>query len=1486
MNLAFDARGRLWVSCSEEYPFPAPLDRKGKDSIRILVDADHDGRAEKSIVFADGLNIPIGLYPYKNGVIAFSIPYIYYFEDSDGDDKADKREILYGPLGYERDAHGLNNGFRRGFDGWLYAAHGYNNATTIKGKDGSHIEIISGNTYRIRLDGSRVEQFTYGQVNPFGLAFDPLGDLYSADCHTKPLMLLLRGGCYDSFGRPHNGLGYVPSVMEHLHGSTAIAGVADYTGSNFPDEYQGNMFMGNVMTSRVNRDSIQRRGSTVVAVEEPDFVATNDPWFRPVDIQIGPDGAMYIADFYNKIIGHYEVPLNHPGRDRNRGRIWRVRYVGDPKSPAQLSPSPDLRAATIQQLIEAFDHPVLGVRMRATDEATDRIGVVGVPALKNALESLSAKVRVQALWSLFRLNKLDPADLKRASADSDALVRNHAMRVLSETSPLPEGFAGLLEKSLSDSDPLVVRSAADALGRHPTPTALPMLISAYSKASEADVHLRHTIKMALFEVAKTPGTLSQLKEKILSNGTKADAELLADVALAIPTPEAAGFLLDAITNQQPSGSKVLGYLSHAAKHLADEAQASRLANLAQQSVQGDLDLQVDLFEAARSGAGSRGGELPKALEEWGSNLAKGLFESIRNVKTSWSAAGVDGRESPLWGLEPRRSSDGKKQVAFLSSLPLGEGYTGVLKSTSFAIPPKLSFYLCGHLGFPDKPPIPENKVVLRLAEGGQAIAQALAPRNDEAQRVDWDLSAYAGKQGVIEVVDNINLSAYAWIAVSRFEPEVALIPQSGWEKAPQRGQAACRLTEELRLAELVPTLKSLTSDKAVDASIRSSAAHALLGFHPDPLLSALLVVSGDQGIGQSTRNDILDTVVSADAKASAALVEKVSKTLPDRLQLQLANALAGSPIGGEGLLQMADRGSISLRLLQQPGIRGQLIAAHVKDAADRIEKLTGSLPALSDQTQKLIDARRTTFKNSSPLKERGKEVFIKQCSACHQIAGQGALVGPQLDGIGNRGFERIVEDVLDPNRNVDPNFYSTIFALADGRVVSGLLRRKDGANFVVADSKGKEIIIPEVEIEERKTTKLSPMPADFGSTIGESEFNDLIAYLSSQAGSSSSIGWRAIRIDSRFRSEGAAIADVNRDGKPDVMVGELWYEAPSWKPHEITKPGDYGDGANGYASVFYCFADDVNQDGWPDAVVVGTPGSPALWYENPKGEAKHWISHPIWPSACNETPIYVDVFGNGKRVLVMAWQPEGSNDDHGEMAWFEPDQDLSEPWRKHAISEQAAPGRDVPGTHRFSHGLGVGDLNSDGKLDVMCTGGWWEQPGKLDDKPWAFHAADLGEAAANMHAVDMDGDGLADVLSSSAHGYGIWWFKQKKNVDGSIVFERKDLFPKLVSQTHALLYQDIDGDGLDDLVAGKRFWAHGPHGDVGQNDPAMLYWMKASKDKTGAVGFTPNVIHTDSGVGLHFAIGDINGDGKPDVVVSNKKGVQAFEQVAPKANAD
>jgi hypothetical protein len=260
----------------------------------------------------------------------------------------------------------------------------------------------------------------------------------------------------------------------------------------------------------------------------------------------------------------------------------------------------------------------------------------------------------------------------------------------------------------------------------------------------------------------------------------------------------------------------------------------------------------------------------------------------------------------------------------------------------------------------------------------------------------------------------------------------------------------------------------------------------------------------------------------------------------------------------------------------------------------------------------------------------------------------------------------------------------------------------------------------------------------------------------------------------------------------------------------------------------------------------------------------------LTPVTNNESPQFVDVDGDGKLDLLAAFSPDPKAFDGPErrMGFMTRTSDPLAPWKIHAVSAPAA-----PGTTRYSHGLGLGDINRDGWKDILTTQGWWEAPSALTSKEWQFHAAPLGQDCAQMHVFDFDGDGDNDVLSSAAHKVGIWWHEQL--ADGKWqTHEIENGF----TQTHALCLADINGDGLPDFVTGKRWWAHGPKGDINPGDPAVLFWYELKREG-GKPTWTPHEIDHDSGVGTQFEVADVNGDKLLDVVISNKKGVFYFEQV-------
>lgn len=349
-----------------------------------------------------------------------------------------------------------------------------------------------------------------------------------------------------------------------------------------------------------------------------------------------------------------------------------------------------------------------------------------------------------------------------------------------------------------------------------------------------------------------------------------------------------------------------------------------------------------------------------------------------------------------------------------------------------------------------------------------------------------------------------------------------------------------------------------------------------------------------------------------------------------------------------------------------------------------------------------------------------------------------------------------------------------------------------------------------------------------------------------------------------FISEGSAVADVNRDGKMDIIAGAYWFEAPNWVQHEFAAPQVF-EFDKGYSNAFLHFSLDVNQDGWVDIIRIDHPGKAAVWYENPKNKAGHWKEHLIYAAFGNETPRFVDMDGDGRPDLV------GNDPERKEVIWLQaPKKKGDTVWRKFTVSTVA----DL-GTHQYTHGLGAEDLNGDGRRDILINKGWWEAPALLDGA-WVFHEADFGEDCAQMYVMDVNGDGLPDVISSSAHNYGIWWYEQQVEDSGEvrwILHVIDDSF----SQTHGLVWKDLNGDGHSDLITGKRFFAHNG-GDPGAREPAVLVWYEHTPGE--APFWKKHQIDADSGVGLNFVVEDVNGDGLLDIVVSNKKGVQYFQQKA------
>ncbi len=995
MNFSFDAVGRLWVTGSELYPFAAKTDALGQpiaswehewgtmsgsigakkpeppaapiDTVRVLSDFGADGRARKVETFADGLNIPIGIVPLPrragakgDTVIVYSIPTIWRMEDTDGDGRADVREPLYTGFGF-RDTHGMSSNYLYWVDGWIYGCHGFANHSEVRDKAG-HITVLdSGNTYRFRPDGSRFEIYTQGQTNPFGITVDPLGNFYSADSHSKPVYMLLPGAYYEGIGKKHDGLGFAPAITQDSHGSSAIAGIAYYADDKFPTEFRGNVFIGNPVTQRINRDRFDWHGSTPMAERMPDFLTCDDPWFRPVQVKLGPDGALYIGDFYNPIIGHYEQPLLDPRRDHTHGRIWRIAYVGEKKDATSASAGPvvkDLTKLNAAQLVETLGDSNLIIRTLATHELVERIGADAKAPLRAVLKAateataaFASPASAHALWAFQRLNTFE-----KASADTDLLVlahttgstlqRTHALRATRERAPIlhEADIAATADILLKSSDAMLQRVATEILAAAPQngvpfPAAVLAKILERETASD-DTELTHALKVAVRDTLQSAVVSEKLAAIELSPKV---AGRLAEIMLAVPTPAAADFLLKHLERTEFKTARAGEYLRHVAMNLPKDRFAS-LAALAEKLQDAPPAQQLAFTDGLAQVARERQLQLPDALRPW---LQRAMLKGL----TSTDLAAVD-----------------------------------------------------------------------------QAIT------------------------AVRDLPDN-----------AKAEPLLRIVTHVG-EYGPRRAAA-------------LEALMNLPRGAAAAAAALADPSSMTLRKRSAELLAA------------QTSN-----------AATAALLATLP-TAPAELASIIAPALTKSDDACTALLALIENGKAPARLLRQKNVADTL-AARPQILRDRAAALTKDLPPEDARLDVVIAARAETYRAAAasptgpkPDVSKGHAVFTANCAVCHKYRNEGGNVAPNLDGVVARGPHRLIEDILDPSRNIDGAFRQIILETKDGQAFSGVNFRETPAALTVIDATGKDVTVARANLKSQTTSPLSLMPPAFEQMISAEDFNSLLAFL-------------------------------------------------------------------------------------------------------------------------------------------------------------------------------------------------------------------------------------------------------------------------------------------------------------------------------------------------------------------------------------------------------
>lgn len=465
--MAFDERGRIWVTESFEYPRHEP--GPGRDRIKILEDTTGDGRIDSVKIFADGLNIPSGIAVGHGGVWVANAPDILFMRDTDGDDRVDSTEVVVTGFG-RQDTHELPNSLTWGPDGALYGLNGVFNPCHVE--TGGRVFDFTCAMFRIDPHTRHFDLFCEGTSNPWGIAFDPEGHAFISACVIDHLWHLTETGYYHRQGGPYPPHTWkIESIVNHKHQMAAYCGITYFDSAAYPEPYRHRLMMGNIHGNCINVDRIERAGSTYAGFGEDDFLTANDVWFMPVVQKVGPDGCLYVLDWYDRYHCYQDASADPEGVDRGHGRLYRVVHeaTGRPDAVRQHTASP-------KELVAQLDHDNVHVRETAGRLLAEQACAGVVAELEQLVLSTETpkRHRLHALWALIGGQVVSTEFANQLLSDSDASIRAWGVRAIGNLHADQPELAKRCAELATDDAPDVQLQVAIAAGKFQHGDPLPI----------------------------------------------------------------------------------------------------------------------------------------------------------------------------------------------------------------------------------------------------------------------------------------------------------------------------------------------------------------------------------------------------------------------------------------------------------------------------------------------------------------------------------------------------------------------------------------------------------------------------------------------------------------------------------------------------------------------------------------------------------------------------------------------------------------------------------------------------------------------------------------------------------------------------------------------------------------------------------------------------------------------------------------------------
>ncbi|MDG2123612.1 MAG: DUF1080 domain-containing protein [Verrucomicrobiales bacterium] len=1120
ITVSFDDAGRMWSITATDYPVDAnetpdqamALWKNGGSDRVVVFDEPHKPGPHTPRTFADGLAMPMGILPYKSGAIVGHGPEILFLDDTDGDGSADSRTVLVKGFGVQ-DSHLMPHQFTRLPGGWIAMAQGAFNRSQVVAADHPPVSFDYCKMGRFKPDGSNFETIAYGLNNIWGFVLGREGEMFIQEANDLNYSVapLQAGSSYPGIGnqkfKPYAP--FAPPATTFKLGGTGLSGLAlsDDESGGFPGQWDNVTFVANPITNTINAVKVSPGTAGGYQMQRlDDFLHCADPWFRPIAITFGPDGCLYITDWYNKIISHNEVPRNHPERDKSRGRIWRVRHTS--QKFRNITDVEDLPSAALASSLEADNT----WHMRAAwHQIADRQSTTPIPELETlaADQSARADARIHALWALRDLGAVPGTLTKSLLASDNRNIRREAAAVHADAT------------LVSDPDPQVRSQAIRTLARNGA-TSVPALVAFARPAITAsdtqgtpyDRNFeRYLVRAALEE---HPKVLAAFLDS--SDAAQLPAENRLFASLALPPHLATPRFVRAWSgiDRDPDDEELLLLFKGAGEPQLAPIVASLFANAekAPPLMRAALRLR-DRIDAA---------QLQSILTPALQKLASGRKSDdlVVEIASAFRLTGLRGELSRIATTDPAA-------IGALARIGAGSAPAIIAVINSVAAPPALRTAALAAAGSSGDKSVAETVITTatklpaatredlfgRLAgsaNGTNLILTGIATKKfdtdeltpaildrmrtlrpeDTRMKSLWaeladrfpralTLSGKTNQFSATDITLNGAFTVETWI---RLEPGISnadgILGRPGGADFNFYGDTF-RVYGGPQHGDLAAASRKMTAGAWTHLAVTRSPAGDLQIF-----INGELDAKGTKRFPAPLTGLNIGHTTPPDAGTAAQLIEfRVWNTArtPEQIRNNFTNKFAGASKRPDGLAHYFPLGGDPTKL------NGGATHAAVAEAPDLLDEAEAA-----EEAERLATFRAIALKpGADPA--RGAPLFKALCMSCHTVGGQGAAAAPPLDGSGHRDLDSLLRAVLTPDAAVEPGYRAYRVETHDGRLAEGFLVKHDDNGATLRMMGGADLQFPQKEIRRARYMNRSFMVSGLFDALGEQQVADILAYI-------------------------------------------------------------------------------------------------------------------------------------------------------------------------------------------------------------------------------------------------------------------------------------------------------------------------------------------------------------------------------------------------------